>query len=273
MKVAVLDMYEGVPNEGMRCIRELLMDFAEQQQIPLQLNEFDVRLQQQVPDLGYDVYISTGGPGSPLESAGNAWEEAYFGWLNDLLAWNQAPGNRKKYVFLICHSFQIVCRYFSVARVCKRRSPAFGVFPVHKTAAGEEEPLFNGLPDPFHIVDSRNWQVLQPDEEKLAAMGASVLAIEKERPHVPLERATMAIRFNPYMTGTQFHPEADAAGMRKYLMVPAKKQRVIQEHGEEKYRNMLELLTEPDKILLTHNTLLPNFLQDALQRQQLQQYT
>lgn len=136
MKVAVLDMYEGVPNEGMRCIRELLMDFAEQQQIPLQLNEFDVRLQQQVPDLGYDVYISTGGPGSPLESAGNAWEEAYFGWLNDLLAWNQAPGNRKKYVFLICHSFQIVCRYFAVARVCKRRSPAFGVFPVHKTAAG-----------------------------------------------------------------------------------------------------------------------------------------
>ena len=136
-----------------------------------------------------------------------------------------------------------------------------------------EEPLFSGLPDPFYIVDSRNWQVTQPDDEKLAAMGAQVLTIEKERPHVPLERATMAIRFNPYMTGTQFHPEADAAGMRKYLLQPARKQRVIQEHGEEKYRSMLELLAEPDKILLTHNTLLPNFLQEALQQQGQQQYT
>lgn len=273
MKVAVLDLYEGVQNEGMRCIRELLIQFAEAEQIPLQLNEFDVRRLQKVPDLSYDVYISTGGPGSPVDSAGSAWEAAYFQWLNSVLAWNEAPGKRKKYVFLICHSFQVVCRYFELAQVCRRKSAAFGVFPVHKTTAGMEEPLFNGLPDPFYIVDSRNWQVVQPDEDKLAAMGASILAIEKERPHVPLERATMAIRFNEYMIGTQFHPEADPAGMRKHLLLPARKQRVIADHGAEKYNSMLELLMEADKIPLTHNTLLPNFLQDALQHQREYQYT
>ena len=267
MKVAVLDLYEGVPNEGMRCIRELLIDFAEKQQIPLQVNEFEVRQQKQVPDLSYDAYISTGGPGSPVDSAGSDWEKVYFNWLNSVLAWNKVPGNRKKYVFLICHSFQIVCRYFELGQVVRRKSAAFGVFPVHKTAAGLREPYFSGLNDPFYIVDSRNWQVISPDETKLQAMGAEVLAIEKERPHVPLERATMAIRFNEYMTGTQFHPEADAVGMRKYLMSPAKKKRVTEEHGAEKYHNMLELLMEPDKILLTHDTLLPNFLQDALQHQ------
>lgn len=267
MKVAVLDMYEGVPNEGMRCIRELLHDFTEQHQLPLQLDEYDVRLQQQVPGLEYDVYISTGGPGSPVDSAGSAWEDAYFQWLGSVLEWNAVPGNRKKFVFLICHSFQIVCRYYDLAEVCRRRSAAFGVFPVHKTAAGEKEHLFEGLPEAFYIVDSRNWQVIQPDKDKLSAMGAEVLAIEKERPHIPLERATMAIRFSPYVIGTQFHPEADAQGMRKYLLLPAKRQRVIEEHGEEKYESMLTLLSEPDKILLTHNTLLPNFLQEALQHQ------
>ncbi|MGN6508069.1 MAG: type 1 glutamine amidotransferase [Chitinophaga sp.] len=267
MKIAILDLYEGVPNEGLRCIRELLLQFAETAQVPLQINEFDVRRQRQVPDLSYDVYISTGGPGSPVDSAGSDWEKAYFGWMNRLLEWNLRPGSRKKYVFLICHSFQIVCRYFELGAVCRRRSPAFGVFPVHKTPAGETEHLFNGLPDPYYIVDSRNWQVIQPNEARLSAMGAEILAIEKERPHVPLERATMAIRFSPYMIGTQFHPEADAPGMRKYLMSPAQQKRVVQEHGREKFDNMLELLTEPDKILLTHNTLLPNFLEEALDYQ------
>lgn len=267
MKVAVLDLYEGVPNEGMRCIRELLLQFAESRQIPLQINEFDVRSQCQVPDLGYDVYISTGGPGSPVDSAGSPWEAAYFGWLQAVLAWNEREGTRKKHVFLICHSFQIVCRYFELGEVCRRKSPAFGVFPVHLTASGEKEAIFAGLSDPFYIVDSRHWQVIKPNEEKLRAMGAEVLAIEKERPHVPLERATMAIRFNPYLIGTQFHPEADAEGMHKYLCLPTRRHRVVADHGAEKYENMLELLQQPDKILLTHDTLLPNFLEAALQYQ------
>jgi len=267
MKVAVLDLYEGVPNEGMRCIREMLLQFAEARQIPLQLNEFDVRGQGKVPDLGYDVYISSGGPGSPVDSAGSAWEASYFGWLNAVLDWNRKDGRPKKHVFLICHSFQIVCRHFQLGDVCRRKSPAFGVFPVHLTASGEKEPTFAGLEDPFYIVDSRHWQVIQPNEANLAAMGAEVLAIEKERPHVPLERATMAIRFNPYMIGTQFHPEADAEGMHKYLRQPACRKRVVGDHGEEKYENMLELLQQPDKILRTHDTLLPNFLEAALQYQ------
>ncbi|MGX5817017.1 type 1 glutamine amidotransferase [Chitinophaga lutea] len=273
MKVAILDMYDGVENEGMRCIRELLQDFAQAQDIPLRLNEFDVRGEGRVPDLSYDIYISSGGPGSPVDSAGSEWERKYFHWLQSITDWNAGPNARKKYIFLICHSFQLVCRQLELGTVCRRRSPAFGIFPVHETPQGHEEPVFNGLEDPFFILDSRNWQVIQPNEEKLAAMGARVLAIEKERPHVPLERATMAIRFSPYMVGTQFHPEADAEGMRKHLKVPAKRQRIVADHGREKYDSMLALLNEPDKILRTHDTLLPNFLLEALAHQRQYQYT
>ena len=68
LKVAILDLYEGEPNQGMRCLRNILGDFGEENNIEVDWNEFDVRLLNEVPDMSYDVFISSGGPGSPLES-------------------------------------------------------------------------------------------------------------------------------------------------------------------------------------------------------------
>ncbi|MCW3464046.1 type 1 glutamine amidotransferase [Chitinophaga nivalis] len=262
-KVAVLDMYEGVPNEGMRCIREILLQYATMHALDLQFDEFEVRQQQQVPDTSYDIYISTGGPGSPVDSEGSDWEKAYFSLVEALLEWNHTQA-QKKPMFFICHSYQIMCRYYKLGNVCKRKSPAFGVFPVHKTEAGLQEKVFGALPDPFYIVDSRNWQVIELNYDNLAAMGARVLALEKERPHVPLERATMAIRFNDHFIGTQFHPEADAAGMHMYLLQEEKKKQVTDHHGEEKYNSMIQQLTDPDKIMLTHDRFITAFLDYAI---------
>ncbi|SFD64420.1 GMP synthase-Glutamine amidotransferase [Chitinophaga sp. CF118] len=262
-KVAVLDMYEEVPNEGMRCIREVLTQYAKTHALQLEFHEFEVRVKEQFPDLSYDIYISTGGPGSPLDSEGSNWELHYFSLMNDIMQWNK-QSDEKKQILLICHSFQLMCRYLELGTVCRRRSPAFGVFPVHKTSAGETETVFSELPEPYYIVDSRNWQVIQLDQQKLEDVGARVLAIEKERPHVPLERATMAIRFNEYCIGTQFHPEADAAGMRMYLLQQEKKNQVITNYGAEKYYSMLEQLSDPDKIMLTRESFIPAFLDKAI---------
>ena len=74
----------------------------------------------------------------------------------------------------------------------------------------------------------------------------------------------MSIRFNEYMFGTQFHPEADPVGMSMYLQREDKKQTVIAEHGEEKWKSMIEHLNDPDKIRWTYSHILPNFLQFAL---------
>lgn len=262
-KIAVLDMYEGVPNEGMRCIREILTDYGNTNGLQLEVHEYEVRQRQQVPDLSYDIYLSTGGPGSPVDSEGSEWEKAYFGLVQALLHWNEREPLKKPMLF-ICHSFQLMCRYFGLGQVCRRRSAAFGVFPVHKVSSGGQESSFRLLPDPFYIVDSRHWQVISLQQDKMEALGAQVLAIEKERPHVPLERAVMAIRFTPQFLGTQFHPEADAAGMRKYLLEEAKKDHVIHHYGEAKYESMLEQLTDPEKIMLTHNRLIPTFLNDII---------
>ena len=269
LRVAILDLYEGFENQGMRCIREILNQFADFNNIELHKDEFEVRLQQQVPDLNYDIYISTGGPGSPLESEGSEWEAAYFGWFNKVEAYNNNDANiLKKQVFFICHSFQLLCRQLNLAQVSKRKSTSFGVFPMHYLHDAEQEPIFAGLADPFYAVDSRDFQVTQPNHSRLKQMGASILAIEKNRPHVPLERAIMAIRFNDNMIGTQFHPEADAIGMSLHLQTPDRKKIVIENHGEEKWASMIEHLNDPDKILHTYSHIIPNFLQQAISRMQ-----
>jgi len=263
VRIAILDLYEGVPNQGMRCIRELINTYGRTHDLDIRLDEFEVRKERQVPDLSYDIYISSGGPGSPLDSEGSEWESAYFEWLSEIERFNATEPTRKQVLF-ICHSFQLVCRHYAIAHVTNRKSTAFGVFPVHMLEGAQTEPLFAGLQDPFYAVDSRSYQVIQPNHERLEEMGGRILAIEKERPHVPLERAIMAVRFNDSMVGTQFHPEADAAGMSMYLQRDDRKHTVIAEHGEAKWQSMIEQLDDPDKIRWTYSHIIPNFLGNAL---------
>ncbi len=270
IQVAILDLYEGVANQGMRCIREILNQYADSNNLDIHWDEFDVRLKNEVPGMEYDIYISSGGPGSPLESEGSEWEHQYFQWLHHVEKWNNDTANQqKKHVFFICHSFQLACRHYKVAHVTKRKSTAFGVFPIHMLHEGKDENVFAGLNDPFYGVDSRDYQVIQPFHNMLRKMGGRILCIEKERPHVPLERAIMAIRFSEYMIGTQFHPEADAIGMSMYLQTEEKKKTVIESHGYDKWESMIKHLNDPDKILWTYSHILPNFLNEAVEHLQL----
>ncbi|MES1218973.1 MAG: GMP synthase, partial [Bacteroidota bacterium] len=132
IRVAILDLYEGHANQGMRCIREILGKFSQSNKLDLSFDEFDVRRKNEVPDMSYDFFISSGGPGDPLESRYSDWEKYYFTWLKNVERWNNNPANlQKKFVFFICHSFQLACRHYNIGVVCKRRSTAFGTFPVH----------------------------------------------------------------------------------------------------------------------------------------------
>lgn len=266
IRIAILDLYEGFANQGMRCIREILNQFGEANHLDLSFDVFDVRLKNEVPDLSYDIYISSGGPGSPLESEGSEWEKAYFGWLKKVEKWNDNTAHvQKKHVLFICHSFQLVCRHYAVGNVNKRKSTSFGIFPMHLLSDGKDEVIFNGLKDPFYAVDSRDYQVTEPNHNKLQQMGATILAIEKNRPHVPFERAIMAIRFNENMIGTQFHPEADAVGMSLHLQTEDRKKTVIENYGEAKWQSMIDQLNDPEKIMWTYAHILPNFLMNAVE--------
>lgn len=265
-RIAILDLYNGEPNEGMRCIKDLVAAWGIRHNTKINMQVFDVRQNNALPNLNFDAYISSGGPGSPLESEGSDWDNSYIHWLRSVEQFNNntQEKNKKKHILFICHSFQLACRHYKVGTVCERKSTSFGVFPVHMLPEGKDEPIFNGLLDPFYAVDSRDFQVIQPNHEQIKKMSGAFLAIEKERPHVPYERAIMAIRFNDYFVGTQFHPEADAVGMQMYLQRADKKKAVIDEHGEAKWESMVAQLQDPDKIMYTYNHIIPNFLNFAL---------
>ena len=261
LKLAILDMYAGVANEGMRCIRQLIdrtqLTLAQEFEVKV----FNVRTANQLPDLSFDIYISTGGPGSPLPSI-DAWEKPYFEWLDQVFTWNKSNA-RKKHMLLICHSFQLASRHLRIGTLSQRKSTSFGVMPMHKTHAALHEPLLAGLPEPFFAVDSRDFQVTHPNNKRLEELGAEVMCLEKKRPHVPLARALMAVRFTPEIFGTQFHPEADGDGMLRYMLTEEKRAQVIANHGEVKYHEMVAMLRDPDTIELTESVIIPTFLRRA----------
>jgi len=266
IRIAVIDLYNDTPNEGLRAIRELLLA-ADRKHfgVPVSFDFFETRFKGEAPGLDYDLYLSSGGPGSPFDGEGMPWEATYFRLLEALWSHNQHPGRDKKHVLYICHSYQMMCRFFEVAEVVKRRGPSFGILPVHKTPAGKAEPLFAGLGDPFFAADFRQWQVLQPNLPRLAELGGDVLALEKKRGHIPLERATMAIRLSPEMIGVQFHPEADPPGMLRHFRQPERRKYVIELHGEEKYERILHRLEDPKFLTRTHDFFVPTFIRLAIE--------
>ncbi|GGK85162.1 hypothetical protein GCM10011405_36210 [Rufibacter glacialis] len=258
-------MYDGHANQGMKCIKDILKKYRNNHSVDLTFEVFDVRAKNELPDTSFDIYISTGGPGSPVESEGSAWENSYFAFIDELEAINRDPNRSdKKFGFFICHSFQLMCRKYQLGKVAKRRSTSFGIFPIYKTDQWDQEEIFSGTEETFYAVDSRDWQVIEPDEAQFEKTGAKLLAIEKERTHVDLERCMMAIRFNDYFFGTQFHPEADPIGMRTYLLEEENKERVIKHHGEKKYYEMLHLLENPVELELTRKEIIPSFIHNAI---------
>jgi GMP synthase-like glutamine amidotransferase len=257
--IALLDMYDGVPNQGMRCIIDIISRFE-----PIVgFKIFDVRGKGELPEISkYDIYISTGGPGNPLVGDGN-WDVKYYSFIDELNTWN-AENNIKKHVLFICHSFQMACKHFGLAEITKRNDTSFGVMTMHKTKEGLNDSLFEGLADPFYAIDSRDYQVVQPNLNVFKKKGATIISLEKIRDHVQYERAIMAVRFTPYFVGTQFHPEADPISFISHLRNKEAKDRIREMKGKRKFRNMLEDLLDDDKIYRTNETLIPNFLRTAI---------
>ncbi|TDD94903.1 type 1 glutamine amidotransferase [Flavobacterium cellulosilyticum] len=259
IKIAVLDMYDGTPNQGMRCIIDIINRFN--QLVTFQV--FDVRSKSELPDINdFDIYISTGGPGNPLEGNGD-WDLKYYDFINELTNWNN-ENVIKKHVLFICHSFQMACSHFGLAEITKRNDTSFGVMTIHKTKEGLNDPILEGLDDPYYAIDSRDYQVVQPKLSVFAKKGAKIISLEKIRDQVQYERAIMAVRFTDYFVGTQFHPEADPISFISHLRNYEAKEKIKAMKGKKKFRIMLENLLDDDKIYKTNETLIPNFLRIAI---------
>lgn len=255
IRIAVLDMYAGAPNLGMRCLDNIINGWGQLRGHKTIVEVFNTRGNCEIPNDQYDIYISSGGPGSPLDSVTEQWDQTYTQWLDHMHTIH-------KPVFLICHSFQIACRHFDLGKVCLRRSRQIGVLPVH---ALFEDALLKGLEETFYAMESRSYQIIEPNDEKINLMNAQIMALEKSRPAVPLERAIMAIKFSEKMYGVQFHPEAAINELVIYFNEAATKKSIIDEFGIEKWERIINHLDDSSPIHYTYTHLIPNFLDKVIQ--------
>jgi len=159
IKVATVDLYNNERNEGMRCIKEIVSEAGNRfNDIDLTYSVYETRFKGIVPEDDYDIYISSGGPGSPYEGEGSKWEKDYYKLMDDIYNYNQKSSDRKKYIFFICHSFQMMARYFEFGDVSKRNMKTFGVMPFSKTEHGNLDPILSTLSDPFYAATETHTQ-------------------------------------------------------------------------------------------------------------------
>lgn len=263
IKAAVIDLYNNEPNEGIRCIKDILSNVSTANGVSFDYKVFDTRYKEELPDRDYDIFISSGGPGNPFDGEGTRWERLYFELVESIWNHNQNNPERKKYIFFICHSFQIMSRFFRLGKVSRREKTSFGLLPFTKTREGADDSILKNLPDPFYAADIRQYQVTDPDQRVFDELGAKILSYE-----IPLqgktEKAFTAVRISNEIIGTQFHPEADPESMLYHFKQEERRRQVDDLFGPGKYEEMIGWLSDEDKMKLTRKTVLPGFLYNAV---------
>ncbi len=259
IRMAILDMNKNVENMGLASIERIADQFG-----VIEYEVFDVRHEENVPGLDFDIYISSGGPGDPMVMHGH-WDKKYFPLLDQLWEYNLNHED-KKYVFFICHSFQLICHHFKIGTISTRAKESFGIVPIDLTPQGEEDPLFANINNPFYGADFRKYEVIHPNQERLIELNATVAAIENPDLDIDDNRALMAVRFSAEWFGTQFHPEAHPDGMVHYLRRPEKKDMIITQYGLDTYEVMMHNALHPERLTHTRDIILPGFLKDAMDR-------
>lgn len=262
IRIAILDMNNGARNIGIRNIKRIISNFSYliklyNSQIEFVVDHYHVRDKGEVPNTSYDIYIGSGGPGSPLDDSGAEWEMRFFGLLDQLLSHNETRDN-KKFFFGICHSFQLMVKKFEIARITRREKRNLGIVPIFKTPEGKLDPIFEGLHEKFYAFDNRDWQATDPNDRVLRNHRIELLSYDGTEEAAG--KGITGIRFSDEMEAVQFHPEAEKNGILMRFTHPDEMQHIIGLLGRDKYDELLASLENPNKLVRTYKTVLPGFL-------------
>ena len=155
-------------------------------------------------------------------------------------------------------------RFFKFGRVSKRHSKSFGVMPFTITKEGKSDNILQRLSNPFYAADIRQFQVTEPDNKVFKELGAKILSFEIVDDNEKAQPALAAVRISDEIVGTQFHPEADPKSMLYHFKQDERKKQVVEKYGEERYFEMIKILERPDTIQKTRKTVIPSFLNYAI---------
>lgn len=258
-------MNDGHENQAMRCFRLISSEFhrhvrKQNPDIELELVHVSPRDKDEMPPNDCDLYLSSGGPGSPFEGDGKAWCSGYSRFLDGVVEDTLSRGDNARSLFGVCYSFEMIVRHFKVATMALRATRKFGVMPIYTTREGREHPLLEVFGDRLFAFEHRNWEAIDLDEAQLKKIGGSLLARESREGQDDKGVAVLGLLAAPGVETVQFHPEADRMGVVSWVRKPDQAAAFRMAYGDETYERMLKTLDDPNRIARTFSMLIPGWL-------------
>jgi GMP synthase-like glutamine amidotransferase len=257
-------MNNGHVNQAMRCLRgivSLFFDRVHEHNPHLGCELIDVSPRNTdlpIPDTA-DLYISSGGPGSPYDGDGMSWVSDYSRYLDGVVESAEQGGEDQRALFAICYSFEMVVRHFRLAAIVPRVERKFGVMPVYTTIEGQQHPLLSPFGDRLFAFEHRNWEAVDLDTIRLGSFGGKLLARES-RDGMSKGRAILGLDVAPGVEAVQFHPEADRPGVMNWVSRPEQAAAFRAMYGEVTYQAMLRTLDDPRRLARTYALVIPGWM-------------
>lgn len=264
LRICIIDMNNAHVNQAMRCLRGLAATFfehavANNSGLACELVEVSPRDTGDPVPRDCDLYLSSGGPGSPFDGDGQGWVEDYGRFCDDVVESAARGGADQRALFAICYSFELVVRHFELAHIGPRAERKFGVMPIYTTGDGQRHPLLSAFGDRLFAFEHRNWEAIDLDEARLRALDGHLLARES-RDGVSKGRAILALDIAPGIEAVQFHPEADRPGVMNWVARPEQAAAFKAVYGEVTYQAMLRTLDDPRRLARTYALVIPGWL-------------
>jgi GMP synthase-like glutamine amidotransferase len=258
-------MNNGVTNEATRCFKRLFDAFVTRvrdanPQLKVDFRHVQPRNLGEVPREDADLVLSSGGPGSPFDGYDEQWCTDYRKFLDHVVEKNLKSPLTAPSVFVVCHSYEITVNHFAVARMAKRESLKFGVFPAYVTAAGQQHSVFDGFGERLFTWEHRTYEAIDLNEKRLKELGGKLLATESREGRADKGNGLMGFEFAPGVCGTQFHPEADRPGVIAWINRPEHSSAFKDKYGHSLYDRMMKTLSDPTRLGRTFGLLIPGWL-------------
>lgn len=264
LRLCIVDMNNGHVNQAMRCLRGISAEFLERVRthnpgIACEVVEVSPRDTNAPVPTDCDLYLSSGGPGSPFDGEGEPWTDDFARLVDGIVESAIRGGAGQRALFGICYSFELVVHHYRLADVVPRAERKFGVMPIYTTPAGQQHPLLSAFGDRLFAFEHRNWEAVNLDQRRLSALGGKLLARES-RDGVSKGRAILGLEVAPGIEAVQFHPEADRAGVVSWVARPEQAAAFKAVYGEITYQAMLRTLDDPRRLARTHALVIPGWL-------------
>jgi homoserine O-succinyltransferase/O-acetyltransferase len=271
LRLSLVDMNNGVPNEAVRCFRRLLDSFASRvraanPRLTVVFEHVQPRNLGELPSPKADLILSSGGPGSPHDGWEERWCSGYRAFLDSVLDRTAQDPERAPTAFVVCHSFEIAIHHFRFAEMSRRQDLKFAIFPAYLTEEGERTDFLQPFGERLFVWEHRRFQAVHLDAARLRSQGGAVLARESRPGQKDKGEALLALRFGPGLEGTQFHPEADRPGVMAWIHRPEHTAALRDAYGNSLLERMMKTLDDPSRLARTFALLVPGWLASRFNR-------